>query len=202
MRASSASTSPPCSNCDGLRAADSSVSPSDQSLTTRCATRSAAFGSAAGSGVAQSVRREPQRPSELPSTSQPEWLAFWLEARSKNSGVQRVREAIAHVRRTFVFDVHVELTCVRQQEVHDGAVIGELSPRECQLKRSSLFSHAVRLSGITLAPPSLASTHVSIFWFCSQEVESQEFFAGTASYGSLQPASAQCSAQPYNVVFR
>ena len=66
-----------------------------------------------------------------PSTRQPEWLAFWLEARSKNSGVQRVREAVAHVRRTLVFDVHVELAGVRQQEVHDGTVISELSSRQC-----------------------------------------------------------------------
>jgi hypothetical protein len=66
-----------------------------------------------------------------PSTRQPEWLAFWLEARSKNSGVQRVREAVAHVRRTLVFDVHVKLAGVRQQEVHDGTVISELSSRQC-----------------------------------------------------------------------
>ena len=69
--------------------------------------------------------------SAAPSTRQPEWLAFWLEARSKNSGVQRVREAVAHVRRTLVFDVHVELAGVRQEEVHDGTVISELSSRQC-----------------------------------------------------------------------
>src|SRR4029077_5310811 len=69
--------------------------------------------------------------SAAPSTRQPEWLAFWLETRSKNSGVQRVREAVAHVRRTLVFDVHVELAGVRQQEVHDGTVISELSSRQC-----------------------------------------------------------------------
>jgi hypothetical protein len=36
------------------------------------------------------------------STREPEWRAFWLEARSKDSGVQWVREAVAHVGRTLV----------------------------------------------------------------------------------------------------
>jgi hypothetical protein len=65
--------------------------------------------------------------------------AFWLETRSKDSGVQRVREAIAHVGRTLVFHVHVELAGVRQQEVHGGVVVGKLSWRECQLKRALLI---------------------------------------------------------------
>jgi hypothetical protein len=55
------------------------------------------------------------------STREPEWRAFWLEARSKDSGVQWVREAVARVGRTLVFDVHVELAGLRQK-VHDGAV--------------------------------------------------------------------------------
>ena len=54
------------------------------------------------------------------STREPESRVFWLEARSKDSGVQWVREAVAHVGRTLVFDVHVELAGVRQQKVHDG----------------------------------------------------------------------------------
>jgi hypothetical protein len=73
------------------------------------------------------------------STREPEWRAFWLEARSKDSGVQWVREAVAHVGRTLVFDVHVELAGVRQQKVHDGAVISELSSWGCQLKRALLI---------------------------------------------------------------
>ena len=46
------------------------------------------------------------------STGEPKWLALWLKARSENRRVHRVREAIAHVRGTFVFDVHIEFAYV------------------------------------------------------------------------------------------
>jgi hypothetical protein len=65
------------------------------------------------------------------STGKPKQLTFPLEARSENRGVHRVREAVAHVGRTFIFDVHVELAnawC--QQEVHDGAIVRKLPTRQ------------------------------------------------------------------------
>jgi hypothetical protein len=46
------------------------------------------------------------------STGEPKWLAFWLKARPENRGVHRVGEAVAHVRRTFILDVHVEFVSV------------------------------------------------------------------------------------------
>jgi hypothetical protein len=58
-------------------------------------------------------------------------FAFWLEAGSENRRVRWIREAIAHVRGTFIFDVHVEFANARRkQEVHDGAIIRKLSSRQ------------------------------------------------------------------------
>jgi hypothetical protein len=110
------------------------------------------------------------------STREPESLAPWLEARSKNSGVQWVREAIAHIGRTFVFDVHVELAGVREQEVHDGAVVCKLSSRECQLKRAlfiEFFQPRTSLVRDHACPSSFSSTDsIALFSFCSQKSNS------------------------------
>jgi hypothetical protein len=71
------------------------------------------------------------------STRKPKLLAFSLEAGPENRGVHWIREAIAHVRGTFILDVHVEFANARrQQEVHDGAIIRKLSSRQHYLIRA------------------------------------------------------------------
>jgi hypothetical protein len=46
------------------------------------------------------------------STRKPKRLALWLKTRPENRSVHRVREAVAHVRSTFILDVHVEFSNV------------------------------------------------------------------------------------------
>src|ERR1700680_1627638 len=45
-----------------------------------------------------------------------EALRFWREARPEDRRVERVLEAVAHERRIFVFDVHIEFADVRREQ--------------------------------------------------------------------------------------
>src|SRR5262245_5179370 len=72
------------------------------------------------------------------SSRELEPFGLWLEARAKDRRVERISKAVPHERRVFIFDVHVELADIVHEEIHDGAVVSELPPREHHLIRALL----------------------------------------------------------------
>jgi hypothetical protein len=47
----------------------------------------------------------------------------WLKTGAENLRIEHIFEAIAHVRRILVFDIHVESPNVRKQEIEDRTVV-------------------------------------------------------------------------------
>ena len=78
---------------------------------------------------------------------EPEALRLRLEAGAKNFRVHRVCEAVAHEGRVIVFDIHVELLDMVDQEIQNLAVVAELPPRQ---------HHLIRAFLVELAQPSVA----------------------------------------------
>jgi hypothetical protein len=78
----------------------------------------------------------PCRGAGRPSARELKAFGFRLEARAKNLGIERILEAVADERRIVVLHIHVELADIPDEEVHDLAVVGELTPRQHHLMRA------------------------------------------------------------------
>jgi hypothetical protein len=68
-----------------------------------------------------------------------EAIVLRFKSRPEDRRVERILEAVAHERGVVVLDVHVELTGMLDEEVHDLAVIGKLPLREHYLIRAFLI---------------------------------------------------------------
>src|SRR5580658_7011020 len=103
------------------------------------------------------------------SSREPEALDLRLETGAKNLGVERILEAVAHERCVVVFNIHVEVAHMGEQEIQNRAVVGQSLTRQHHLIWAFLIELTQPSTSFVRFHDCLLDSDVGLFSFCSKK---------------------------------